>query len=138
MSNMLPAYANRGVYVIEKTINFADELVTKGSALAAADVFDGITIPAKCIRVAAGLTPIVAGDSTTLTLDLGDGDDADSCVDGLNAAQISTDGVPIMTNVKYYPSADTLDVTVATLTGTLTSGNVRVWAVLIDTGAHTS
>lgn len=133
MGQKLANFNIQGCHILEATINFATELVTKGSALAATDVYDGITIPDKCLVLAAGINPLVAADSTTLTLDLGD-DDPDRYVDGFDATQIVTDGVPILATTvpKYYPTSDTIDVTAATLTGTLTSGSVRVWAVVVD------
>ena len=132
MGYQLPNFAKTQCYTITKDVDVADWLADKGEALAAADIYAAITIPAKCIRLAAGINPVTAANADAATFDLGDGDDADSCVDGFDATQIVTDGVPIMTNIKYYPTSDTLDVTLATLTGTLSSGKVQVWAVLID------
>ena len=132
MGTKLPNFNIQGCHVLEATINFATELASKGSALAATDIFTGVTIPEKCMVLAAGINPIVAANASAATLDLGDGTDADRNVDGFDATQIVTDGVPIMTNAKYYPTADTIDVTLATLTGTLSTGSVRVWAVVID------
>lgn len=133
MGTKLPNFAKSQVHVLDKVINFATELVTKGSALAAADIFTGLSIPDKCLVLAAGINPIAAANASAATLDLGD-NDADRYVDGFDATQIATDGVPILdTNVpKYYPAADTIDVTLATLTGTLSTGSVRVWAVVVD------
>jgi len=131
MGNKIANFQKKGHYVIDAVHDFAAQLIAKGSALAALDVVEVLTIPAKCIVMAAGITPIAVANSTTLTLDLGDGTDVDRNVDGFDA-KATTDGVPIMTVEKYYPTADTLDLTYATLTGTLTTGSVRVWAIVID------
>ena len=137
-----PNYLPTGIKVLSKDVDFADLLAEKGSALAAADVFEVLDIPAKCFVLAAGVNPVTAANSTTLTVDLGDGADTDRYVDGFNAAQTATDGVPITPTTgaayaqyagqKYYPAADTIDILFATLTGTLTSGVIRVWAIAID------
>ena len=138
----LPNYLPTGIKVLSKEIDFADLLVEKGSALAAADVFEALDVPAKCFVLAAGIHPVTAANSTTLTIDLGDGADVDHYVDGFNAAQTATDSVPITpttgaayaqhAGMKYYSAADTIDILFATLTGTLTSGVIRVWAIAID------
>lgn len=141
MGTKLPNYLTNPVKLISTEVDFADLLVEKGSALAAADVFDVISIPAKCLVIAAGINPVTAANSTTLTVDLGDGTDVDRYVDGFDAKG-TTDGVPIMPTTgaayaqyagpKYYPAADTIDIVLATLTGTLTTGKIRVWAVVAD------
>lgn len=141
MGTKLPNYLTNPVKLISTEVDFADLLVEKGSALAAADVFDVISIPAKCLVIAAGINPVTAANSTTLTVDLGDGTDVDRYVDGFDA-KAATDGVPIMPTTgaayaqyagpKYYPAADTIDIVLATLTGTLTTGKIRVWAVVAD------
>ena len=142
MGTKLPNYLTNPVKLISTEVDFADLLVENGSALAAADVFEVISIPAKCLVIAAGINPVTAANSTTLTVDLGDGDDVDRYTDGFNAKQTTTDGVPIMPTTgaayaqyagpKYYPAADTIDIVLATLTGTLTKGKIRVWAVVAD------
>ena len=141
MGTKLPNYLTNPVKLISTEVDFADLLVEKGSALAAADVFDVISIPEKCLVIAAGINPVTAANSTTLTVDLGDGTDVDRYVDGFDA-KATTDGVPILPTTgaayaqyagpKYYPAADTIDIVLATLTGTLTTGKIRVWAVVAD------
>ena len=128
---MLSQHMNRGAYTLEKELDFAVELAAKGSALTTSDVFEVLDIPASTVVLCAGVHPVEAADSTTLTLDVGDGTNPDMYVDGFDAKD-TTDGVPIMTAAKYYPAADTIDVDVATLTGTLTTGKVKVWALCFD------
>lgn len=113
------------------TIDYAELLTEKGSALAATDVVQIMAIPAGCIVQYAGVTPLVIGDSTTLTLDLGDTTTADLFVNGCDGAAL-TDGVPIMTVAKYYPAASIFEMELKTLTGTLTTGKVRVWIHIME------
>lgn len=128
---MLSQHMNRGAYTLEKELDFAVELAAKGSALTTSDVFEVLDIPASTVVLCAGVHPVEVADSTTLTLDVGDETNADMYVDGFDAKG-TTDGVPIMLVAKYYPAADTIDVDVATLTGTLTTGKVKVWALCFD------
>jgi len=125
-------------YVVDVTLNYATALTEKGSALAAADVFQVMDIPAETVILAAGIEQVTAADSTAATLDLGvTGVDTDVFVDGFDAvggtgyAQNPAAFQPVVIGA----SADTLDVTLATLTGTLATGSVRVWAVLCDVNA---
>lgn len=123
------------VYKIEAELDFADALTAKGSALAAADIVQLIDLPKGAVAFGAGVEVITAADSTTLTLDVGTAVDADAFVDGFDGK--SAAGTVSQFPAAYQPlaavAADTLDVTFATLTGTLTSGKVRVWVVLVDT-----
>lgn len=123
--------------LISHIIDYADVLALKGSALAAADVVESIRIPAGCMVLMAGLQQIVAANSTTLTLHLGVDSDNDGYVASYNA-QAGTVGAyatslydPTEVQV-FYTAADSLDVTFATLTGTLTAGKIRVFALILD------
>lgn len=121
-------------YKTDVNIKWADVLAEKGSAVAALDVVQAIRIPAGTAVLAAGVQIVTPADSTTLTLDVGTGVDADAWVDGF-------DGKAAAGEFSQFPAAyqpitataeDTIDVTLATLTGTLTAGEVTVWAVLLD------
>ena len=107
---------------------------------AANDVFECIELPANTYVVTAGLevmTADSAGNSGTVSL--GDGDDVDRYVTAQTIA--NTNLVPIRaqagagsqgtTSIGYgnYPSADTIDVVVAT--GAI-NAVVRVWAIVAD------
>jgi len=122
-------------YRVGKVIDFAKALTAKGSALAATDVIEALNIPAGTQVLAAGAKVVTAADSTTLTVDVGTGADADEWVDGFDAKSTAgtysadLDAVP---NRNTYGTADTIDVTLATLTGTLTSGKLWVWALFLD------
>jgi len=129
----LPNFMKNGV--IQIVLDFSVALAEKESALAAADVMQVLTIPAGCAIEAACISPIsgkaVNALATTVTLDLGDGSNDDMFVDGFDATG-TTEGVPIMTVEKFYPTADTLDVTLQALTGTLSSGQVLVTAKIYE------
>lgn len=131
MGTQLPNFAKTQCRTLTALVDFAALLAEKGTDLAAADVFEIIDIPEKCLVVAAGINPVEAGDATTATLTLGDGDDAALYDAGFDPTQVATDGVPVLTS-KYYPAADTIDLTLSVLTGTLTTGKVQVWVAVID------
>jgi len=125
-------------YVAEMYVDWADALVAKGSALAATDTVECIVVPAGTLVLKAGIQCIDVDDATTLTLDLGlTGGDVDEFVDGFDHAEaaagaysayLATDPVHLVPST----SADTIDLLVATLTGTLTVGKTRVWALMVD------
>lgn len=122
-------------YLVEFELDYAAALVAKGSALAASDVIEAINIPAGTVVLGAGAQIMVAGDSTTLTLHVGTGADADEWVASLDGkATAGTYGTDLDASPSWntYATADTIDVTFATLTGTLTTGKVRVYALLMD------
>ena len=121
----LPNFRKGGVLQI--VVDFALALAEKESALAAADVLQILTIPAGCVIESACISPITGYqlDSTAATLDLGDDSNDDMFVDGFDGTA-TTEGVPIMTVEKFYPAADTLDVTLQALTGTIATGKVLV------------
>jgi len=123
----LPNFIKAGVYKVN--LDYADLLAAKGSALESGDIAQVFTIPAGCVAEAANLSPVtdkaINALCTTLTLDLGDATNDDMFVDGFDGGG-TTEGVPIMTVEKFYPAADTLDVTLEVVTGTLVSGQVQV------------
>ena len=129
------------VSVIETEVDFADVLASKGAALEASDVVQAIAVPAGTIVMGVGLEVVTAADSTTLTLDVGDGTDADGYVDGADGKTVGMNyrvhtlnaGATVgLTAGKAYTASDTIDITMATLTGTLTTGVVRVFAIVAD------
>ena len=128
--------ANRGrtPYMVQTTLNFATALSDKGSALAAADVIPVIAVPAGTCILNVGAQVVTATDATATTVDIGTGVDADAFVDGFNSksaadtyAQNAAAFQPVMA-----VADDNIDVTVASLTGTLAAGKLRVWAILMD------
>ena len=127
----LPNYIKTGVWTC--IVDFAEVLIAKGSALAAADIIEVLTIPAGCAIECACVSPVtvVNAEATVCILDLGDGTNPDMFVDGFDA-ESTTEGVPIMTVEKFYPAADTLDLTIQALTGVLSTGKVKISAKIFE------
>jgi len=144
------------VGLIEKEVSFVTEsaeLAAQGDGvLATGDVIQVFSLPAGTLILAAGMevTELVAG-ATQLVCDLGTGDDADQFVDGSDAgspcdigssgsqAAVGTysdlaDSITTTTagKSKVLSSADTLDITAQAMTGAITAGKVRVWALIAD------
>jgi hypothetical protein len=133
--------AGRMPYFKEVLVDFAAAATAKGSALAAADVIEAISVPANSMILNAGLEVITVagGESSDNTLDLGTGVDADNFVDGFDLDAAAA-GAYAQNAAAFQPivvgTADTIDLTIATATTAPTSGVVRVWAVLIDIDAR--
>jgi hypothetical protein len=118
-------------------IDFADVLAAKGSALASSDVIEAIRFRAGSVIHYAGIQTMAVDDATTLTLDLGiTGGDVDAYVDGYDQAAAAAGAYATMlmdaTDLQVNTTADSIDVLFATLTGTLTSGKIRVYALITD------
>jgi hypothetical protein len=133
------AYAAKA-YVVERTVDLADVVTEKGSAIAQGDVIEVIDVPAGSLVLAAGfeVTSVMTGTSTDATVDFGiTGGDVDSFVDGFDLDGASAGAyapIPAATiGGKYLvTTADTLDLLIVTQTGTITGGELRFWAVLVD------
>jgi hypothetical protein len=132
-------HSNRfGAHYSETLIDFDELEEEKGSALAAADVIQCISIPANSVIIAAGIEVITANSgSTVLTLDLGvTGADVDVFVDGFDfVAAVAGDYAS--QPAAYAPhvvgnTADTLDLLIASLTTTNTGGVLRVFCYWLD------
>lgn len=134
--------AGRMPYFKEVLIDFAAAATAKGSALAAADVIEAISVPANTMILNAGLEVITAagGESSDNTLDLGTGVDVDNFVDGFDldaaAAGAYAQNAAAFQPIIVGAAADTIDLTIATATTAPTSGVVRVFAVLMDVDAR--
>ncbi len=75
-------------YLVDRFIDFAAAATSKGSALAAADVIECISVPVNTLILNAGIeiTTVLGGESSDTTFDLGiTGTDADVFVDGFDA-----------------------------------------------------
>lgn len=129
----------RKPYFVEVEIDMAEAATAKGSALAAADVIEAISVGEETVVMFAGMecTATPAGGTGTV-LDLGiTGNDPDRFVDGFAfdsasagdyATQANT-GVPLPVS-----TADTIDILIQAATTASTSGKVRVYALLMDVG----
>jgi hypothetical protein len=134
--------AGRMPYFKEVLVDFAAAATAKGSALAAADVIEAISVPTNTMILNAGfeIITVAGGESNDNTLDLGTGADADVFVDGFDLDAAAA-GAYAQNAAAFQPlvvggTADTIDLTIATATTAPTSGVVRVWAVLIDIDAR--
>lgn len=125
-------------YLVEVEVDFADAATEKGSALAAADVIEVLTIPANTMLLAGGacVKEAMTGTSTDLTLDIGvTGGDVDNLVDGFAYDGVAAGVYATVVGVNepvFFASSDTIDILIATQTGTLTGGVLRVFALLVD------
>jgi len=125
----------RNPFMVQTTLNWATALSDKGSALAAADVVPVIAVPKGTMVLNAGIEVVTATDGSTFTVDLGTGVDPNVFAATLDAT--SAAGVLSQNPAAYQPvmavADDNIDVVIAALSGgAVTSGEFRVWAVLMD------
>ena len=114
----------RKPYFVENTID--NSLFDPSSG----DVIQALNIPAETCILNAGLEVLTAA-SSSVTFDLGDGDDADRYVDGdTNAVGHAAPVAHASNSGHVYGTADTLDVTV--LSAADTAGKIRVYAIMCD------
>lgn len=129
---------NRKLYLVQNTVDFAAAVTEKGSALAQGDIIEALSIPAKTLILACGAEVMSArvGTTTDLTLDIGfTGGNTDFLADGFDfdAAAVGAFVSPIVAELPItVNTADTIDVLLATQTGTLTGGKLRIWVLLMD------
>jgi len=129
----------RQPYFIQHTLDFAQAVTDKGTALAANDVIPGLTIPANTVILHAGfeVTEAHAGTSTDTDFDFGiTGGDLDNFVDGFDFDGASV-GDYAPTPAAYAPvivggTSDTIDIEIQAMTGTTTGGKIRMFAILMD------
>ena len=123
-------------YMVEKEIDLAAAATAKGSALAANDVIEAITVGANTVILFAGaeITTAPSG-GTSASFDLGiTGGDVDAFVDGMTLTGASAGAYGTLANTAcpiLVTASDTIDML---LLGTTpdTAGKVRVFAVLMD------
>ena len=97
-----------------------------------------MTLPAQTIVMAAGVevTEALAGASARI-FDLGTGDDEDEFIAAYAMAGKSFGATaPSLPGAAYKGEEDTLDIIVATLSGTATGGKLRVWEVICDVDGY--
>lgn len=126
-------------YVVDKVIDFAAAATAKGSALAAADVIECLSVPANTVILNAGfeVITVAGGESSDNAWDLGvTGVDADVFVDGFDgdaaAAGAYAQNAAAFQPVVIGATADTIDLLIQAATTAPTSGSLRVWAVLVS------
>ena len=134
--------AGRMPYFKEVLIDFAAAATAKGSALAAADVIEAISVPANTLILNAGLevVTVAGGESNDTTVDLGvTTTEPDIFIDGFDLDAAAA-GAYAQNAAAFQPlvigTADTIDLLIATATTAPTSGVVRVFAILMDVDAR--
>jgi hypothetical protein len=129
--------AGRTPYVIDNIVDFAAAVTAKGGALAATDIIEALKLPAQCQILSCGAEVITehTGTSTDLTLDIGiTGGNTDFVADGFDydGAAVGAVTSPVVAELPLYnAAADTIDILLATMTGTTTGGKLRVWACIV-------
>ena len=120
--------SNRGrmPYYAQASINLATATTEKGSALAAGDIFQAISVPANTLVLQAGMQYDTALDSSAagVTFNLGFSD-THGAVDTFVAVH---DG-DAATAGDY---ADTIDLELQAISTTPVSGIIRIFAVMMD------
>ena len=137
---------SRTPYMAELYIDLADAVTAKGTALAQADIIEGIYVPAGTRVLFAGIQKITAmtGTSTDLTFDVGitGSSNADAYVDGVDYDGLAVGAFATpdaaATELRFLTTSDTIDILFATQTGTVTGGIVRMFAWLEDSSNHNS
>tara|TARA_R100001530_G_scaffold135183_1_gene111762 strand:- start:889 stop:1386 length:498 start_codon:yes stop_codon:yes gene_type:complete len=131
----------RSMYVLEKTVDIAAVCSAGGvSALTADDIIQAIDIPAEVYILHAGVEVITAlnGTSPVLDVDFAAGDDF---VDGASAASTGycaagtnghVDYTAVSTFANRVTATDTIDVKVGAGANDVSTGKIRVYAVLCD------
>lgn len=130
----------RTPYMVEVEVDLAAAVTAKGSALAQGDVIQAVDLPAGTMILAGGIevTSAMTGTSTDATIDVGvTGGDVDNLVDGfdLDAASAGDFASTGVNEPVIVSAADTVDILIATQTGTITGGKVRVFVICQDVSA---
>lgn len=125
------------VYKLSASVNLATAASTKGSALASSDVLQVIQIP-NAVHILGGsvrVTAIAAGGVTTAKMDVGTGLNVNSLVHdaALLTAGFSAPGTSgSLAYNTIIASADTVDLILRSITGSITSGTVEVNVYVCD------
>lgn len=135
-------------YLMEKTLDWAEALDQhSATVISASDIFQVLDLPAEHMILHVGAEVIAASTASTVTIDI-DVAAGDDMVDGADATStgycaagtegnIGWSGTASSSHVTYVPryaATDTIDVTVASLSGVLDAGKVRVYALVADIG----
>ena len=102
---------------ISVELNFATITTERAAAgltaLTSADILEVIRVPANTLVTNVALN-VTTAEGGTLTVDVGDGDNPDGYLDGVNgnatAAYLTVAGTDAFEAGKYYTAADTIDI----------------------------
>lgn len=134
-----PENALDKAYVVQRVINVATALTDLGvsAAFTADDVLNVIDVPINTWVPAVFLEVTTVSTSTSLTYDVGDGDDANGFIDSIDATSVgwstnflTTEYSLAASGGKVYSAADTIDVQLADATSG--SGVFVLTAVMVD------
>jgi len=139
-----PAKGHEKVSMLEVTLDWAAiaaaRVAAGQTAVGAGDGVAALRIPAKTLVLHVGLD-VTTAEGGTLTVDVGDGDDPDGFLDGVNANTLAsyastlllTEGAPNITTGysegKYYSAADTIDLITVNAAD---AAVMRLWALVVD------
>ena len=102
------------------------------TALTSADVLEVIRVPANTLVTNVALN-VTTAEGGTLTVDVGDGDNPDGYLDGVNAnataAYLTVAGTDAFEAGKYYTAADTIDIV---LNNAADAAVMTLTAVMVD------
>lgn len=130
--------ASSSPYLVAVDIDFAAAATAKGSALAAADIIEAISVDGPTLVLGAGIVATTAdtGGSSDVALDLGvTGADPDFWVDGFDwdAAAAGDVALPATASgVRLLGADDTIDLLIQAATTVPTAGTVTVWALMVQ------
>jgi len=124
------------VSTISVDLNFATITTERAAAgltaLAAGDVLEVIRVPANTLVTNVALN-VTTAEGGTLTIDVGDGDNPDGYLDGVNAnataAYLTVAGTDAFEAGKFYTAADTIDVVTVNAADTAV---MTLTAVMVD------
>lgn len=131
----------RQPYFVQNVIDIAAAVTANGTALVAGDIVQAITVPANTMVVQAGIEVIEAVDgaaSSNVAIHLGiTGVDVDAFVASfdLDAATAGAYATSTGTPLIVGSAADTVDIEFDAGTTMPVSGQLRVWALLLDVDA---
>ena len=121
---------------ISVELNFATITTERAAAgltaLTSADVLEVIRVPANTYVTSVALN-VTTAEGGTLTVDVGDGDNPDGYLDGVNAnataAYLTVAGTDAFEAGKYYTAADTIDIV---LNNAADAAVMTLTAVMVD------
>lgn len=102
------------------------------TALTSADILEVIQVPAQTLVTHVALE-VTTAEGGTLTVDVGDGDNPDGYIDGVNAnaaaAYITVAGTDAYEQGRFYTAADTIDIV---LNNAADAAVMKLTAVMVD------
>lgn len=139
-----PAKSHEKVHLLEVELDWAAiaaaRVAAGQTAIGAGDGITALRIPAKTLVLAVGLD-VTTAEGGTLTVDVGDGADADGWLDGVDGNAVASyasaltlaEGTPNtitgFSEGKYYSAADTIDVITVNAAD---AAVMRVWALCVN------